>query len=906
MGGDPFDYATMFWVDNTQVGGIATVSGQDVIFAPSVISGLNVSLDYYFSPTSATQRSFLALNNPTGAPITIQLDYANNYGSDCNTSIGDTSSGDTVLSTADNWVVTTDGFDGDPINTTVFQGPDNSGSAVVIAVSETVFSCTGTQGTLITYSMTIPAGATQSIMIFQQLNATVPDAQTDAVVFNAQPLPAEFTAGLTDEELGTVANFSTGPTITCPGDFSVNTDAGQCGAIVNYDVTAVSDGGGPANVLFVSDNSNATELPGLLTAEGYTVTTVLNDFSGGNNTVLQGNLSAYNLIVWHAIGTGFGSTHAIATTSNLESWVQAGGKLFVTGYDVISSPSDTPIINLLGGTGQIDTGGSTSSVTGPANSLNTGLFNIIGLTVLGVGDEDNLTGLQPGTVNVLPQGSDTSRARWALRTAGSGEVAWVSTSQRSTFAFPQWNTVGSGYYEAIRNFASNASGVSIAQTAGLASGSEFPVGTTTNTFVATDGDGNTATCSFDVTVEDNEAPNVICQTATVQLDDSGNGTLTTAEVDNGSTDNCGAVSLSLGSGISATNSAVLTLGNGNDGEGIAFNPNDGFMYHVSGISDGTEYFEPIDLDLLTVGANLFPSNTSNLQELAGIVWYPPLNGFVAMDLSRNISLIDTSGTITALSTFSGGFVLRGFAVVGTSIYGVSRNSSNLFEFNPNTGAVISSVPVVIDGVERTSGSTGITTDPNTGDVYIIYKGSGGISQLGTIDVTTGIGTSIGTTGMKFSGISFDNSGNLYAVSGDGATPSETLFVFDGGNSSSSINFTCDDIGTNTVTLNVTDVNGNISSCTTLITVEDNVVPNAIAQDVTVTLDAAGNGTLTAAEVDNGSNDNCGSVTLSIDNTSFTCADIAAPALSNDLFISEYMEGGSNNKCIEIYNGTGAQ
>lgn len=31
----------------------------------------------------------------------------------------------------------------------------------------------------------------------------------------------------------------------------------------------------------------------------------------------------------------------------------------------------------------------------------------------------------------------------------------------------------------------------------------------------------------------------------------------------------------------------------------------------------------------------------------------------------------------------------------------------------------------------------------------------------------------------------------------------------------------------------------------------------------------------------------------------------APAVTSDLFISEYIEGTSNNKAIEIYNGTGA-
>jgi hypothetical protein len=41
---------------------------------------------------------------------------------------------------------------------------------------------------------------------------------------------------------------------------------------------------------------------------------------------------------------------------------------------------------------------------------------------------------------------------------------------------------------------------------GLSSGSEFPVGTTTVTYKATDPDGNVTTCSFTVTVRDNTAP----------------------------------------------------------------------------------------------------------------------------------------------------------------------------------------------------------------------------------------------------------------------------------------------------------------------------------------------------------------------------------------------------------------
>ena len=51
---------------------------------------------------------------------------------------------------------------------------------------------------------------------------------------------------------------------------------------------------------------------------------------------------------------------------------------------------------------------------------------------------------------------------------------------------------------------------SIVQTTGIASGEEFPVGTTINTFVVTDASGNTATCTFNITVNDSENPTITC------------------------------------------------------------------------------------------------------------------------------------------------------------------------------------------------------------------------------------------------------------------------------------------------------------------------------------------------------------------------------------------------------------
>ncbi|MDN4594492.1 HYR domain-containing protein [Polycladomyces subterraneus] len=61
-----------------------------------------------------------------------------------------------------------------------------------------------------------------------------------------------------------------------------------------------------------------------------------------------------------------------------------------------------------------------------------------------------------------------------------------------------------------------------------ASGSFFPVGTTTVTCTATDAAGNTSTCSFTVTVQDTEAPVITCPAdVTVPNDPGENGAIVT-------------------------------------------------------------------------------------------------------------------------------------------------------------------------------------------------------------------------------------------------------------------------------------------------------------------------------------------------------------------------------------------
>jgi hypothetical protein len=77
------------------------------------------------------------------------------------------------------------------------------------------------------------------------------------------------------------------------------------------------------------------------------------------------------------------------------------------------------------------------------------------------------------------------------------------------------------------------------------SGTFFPVGTTMVTATATDNSNLKGDCSFSVTVNDNEDPNAVCKDVNVYLDSNGEGSTSVAQVNNGSSDNCGIKSFSL-------------------------------------------------------------------------------------------------------------------------------------------------------------------------------------------------------------------------------------------------------------------------------------------------------------------------------------------------------------------------
>ncbi len=261
-----------------------------------------------------------------------------------------------------------------------------------------------------------------------------------------------FTVTVTDGQL---------PSIVCPGNISKTTDLNQCSAVTTYASPAFSDN---------CTGASLTRTGGLASGSAFPKgTTIVN---------------------WKATDTS--------------------GNSSVCGFTVTVTDGQLPTISCPANiVKNADAGLCTAAATytNPAYS-----DNCAGAGVNHISGGLSGSAFPKGTTSVIWQATDgaglTKRCTFTIT---------VNDNQAPVITCPgnQTKSTDAGLCTAVTTyttptFTDNCAGGSVAIQSGLASGSAFPKGMTTVVWRATDAAGMTRTCSFNVTVNDTQAPAITC------------------------------------------------------------------------------------------------------------------------------------------------------------------------------------------------------------------------------------------------------------------------------------------------------------------------------------------------------------------------------------------------------------
>ncbi|XLS29360.1 gliding motility-associated C-terminal domain-containing protein [Flavobacteriaceae bacterium M23B6Z8] len=248
------------------------------------------------------------------------------------------------------------------------------------------------------------------------------------------------------------------PTITGPSDIQVSNAPGSCSNVVNYPFPQVTDNC-PAN------------------DQTYPIFT---DFEVPSRNDLAD-------VCWQFSGSVVSTSRPISGSSSFLT-----SEIITTENRSLVSP-----LTYLNGTGQIT---FLHNMSSPGDN-----------TRLTVSLEDPITGSLTVLFNFTYPDTVTRSAIIPVTQTGIFFVRFdfrtdrkLNSSRRGRI--DNLNIPGIRVADTAFSWACPALEYQVVQTAGLPSGAVFPIGTTVNTFESTDSYGNTGTFSFNVTVEDNEAP----------------------------------------------------------------------------------------------------------------------------------------------------------------------------------------------------------------------------------------------------------------------------------------------------------------------------------------------------------------------------------------------------------------
>lgn len=340
---------------------------------------------------------------------------------------------------------------------------------------------------------------------------------------------------------------------------------------------------------------------------------------------------------------------------------------------------------------------------------------------------------------------------------------------------------------------------------------------------ATDIHGNDSSCQALVKVKDDRNPTALCQDITVALDANGEYYLSSSEIDNASSDNCGiatqALSVSSFSCLQTSAAVPVKL----------------YLVDIHANQDSCEA-------LVTVQDTLAPQATC--QDIT-----------VYLDNTGSYSL--TSSEIENGSSDNCG------------IDNISIPPST-FDCNMATAMVRLSVTDVHNNLDTCMAQVFIkdTLSPTANcQALTLY-----LDQAGNVSLAS----------SAFDNYSDDNCGKA------------ALLL-----STDSTEFDCRHVGNHPVTLTVTDASSNSSSCSSMVTIVDSVAPVAVCQALTVQLDSMGLATIMSSDLDNGSTDACGLLSLTASKYAFDCSDLQNSMQSLTLTVTDV--NNNSHSCQSMVN-----
>jgi uncharacterized repeat protein (TIGR01451 family) len=226
-------------------------TNRQLAFPAQTIVGLSVKRKVFVPTNDRFIRWMNYFTNTTGSPITFTMITSNNLGSNTNTKIISSSSGDNLATTADTWVTSFRNFTSVTVGTTsteprighVLWGP---GAATPIS---NIHFVDGSDTPFWTYSITLAPGQTKAILNFTTGQGTKAAANAQSAALDL--LPPNATQCLSATELSQIVNFAVSADLSIVKNTATPVAFG--GNPITFTLAVTNNGPSIANTVSVND-----------------------------------------------------------------------------------------------------------------------------------------------------------------------------------------------------------------------------------------------------------------------------------------------------------------------------------------------------------------------------------------------------------------------------------------------------------------------------------------------------------------------------------------------------------------------------------------------------------------------------------------------------------------------------